>query len=279
MRTLLPLLALLAACSDEPAAPAAPAAPEAAAPAAPAAGHAAGDHAHDSPHGGVVKTVGERHVEALFMPGGIMFWVSDAAQKPLPVDGFTGTAVVKGPQGVETVTLAPMGDHLHAVAKLAQGDAASAVLTLTKDGKAESVTFETSAVGLQEHDHTALHGGQVSMWGDYHVEYAPKDGEHRVWVSDAKRVPVTTNVSGSLKDGDTVVPLTFDPATGVLSGKAEGAGTRPVMVDVKVGEAGFSLAFGPAGAGGHHGGGDHHGATPGTPAQGGHDHGAAGHAH
>ncbi|MDP2309706.1 MAG: hypothetical protein Q8P18_27040 [Pseudomonadota bacterium] len=269
MRTLLPLLVLAAACSTEPAAPAPAAPPQPIAPAAvpaPAApGHAGAEHAHASPHGGEVKTVGERHVEALFMPGGIMFYVSDAGQKPLSLDGLTGSAVVKGPSGVETVTLAPMGDHLHAAARLAQGDAATAVLTLTVGGKAESVSFEVKSVGLQEHDHTSLHGGQVGMWGDYHLEYAPQDDEHRVWVTDAKRAQVT-GVSGSLKDGDTVVPLTFDPATGVLSGKLEGAGTRPVMVDVKVGETSFSLGFNPAAAaptGGH----DH----------GAHDHGTHGH--
>ncbi|MES2644253.1 MAG: hypothetical protein V4850_32505 [Myxococcota bacterium] len=244
MRFLLPFV-LLAACSTEPTATEpAPAAPAPAAP-APAADHADGEHAHASPHGGEIKTVGNRHVEALFMPGGIMVWLTDTAEKPLPLDGITGSAVVKGPGGVETVTLAPMGDHLHAVAKLAQGEPATAVLTLTSSGKAESVSFETNAVGLQEHDHTSLHGGQVGMWGDYHLEYAPIDGEHRVWVTDAKRVPVA-GVTGSLTDGETAVPLTFDPATGKLAGKADGAGTRPVMVDVKVGETTFSLGFNAA---------------------------------
>lgn len=265
-------LLLLAACSTEPVvAPVAPAAAPSATTAG--AGHADAAHAHASPHGGEVKAVGTRHVEALFMPGGIMFWLYDSEDKPLPIDGFTGSAVVKGPGGVETVTLTPMGDHLHAMVKLTQGQPATAVLTLTSAGKAESVSFETSGVGLAEHDHTSLHGGQVSMWGDYHLEYAPKDGEHRVWVTDANRVAVT-GVTGSLKDGDTVVPLTFDAATGVLSGKANGAGSRPVMVDVKVGETSFSLGFdsaatapAPAPAAGHE-----HGAA-------GHEHGVAGHEH
>lgn len=260
MRIFLPLL-VLAACSSEQAPSPAPAAP--AAPAAAAPDHASGEHAHASPHGGIVKTVGERHVEALFMPGGVMMYVSDSAQQALPVDAFSGTAVVKGPAGVETVTLTPMGDHLHAAAKLEHGKPASVVLTLTHDGKADSVSFEVQSVGLAEHDHTSLHGGQVGMWGDYHLEYAPKDGEHRVWVSDAKRVPVSGAVSGSLKDGDAVVPLSFDAGSGLLSGKAEGAGSRNVMVDVKVGETSFSLAFNAAEA-------------P-AAAAGGHDHGA--HAH
>ncbi len=263
MRLLLPLL-VLTACSSEPTPPAPSptpaAAPAPAAPAAEAAGHASGEHAHASPHGGMVKTVGQHHVEALFMPGGIMFYVSDSAQNALPVAGFSGTAVIQGPGGVETVTLSPMGDHLHAVAKLAQRDRASAVLTLTSDGKAQSVTFETASVGLAEHDHTSLHGGQVSMWRDYHVEYAAKDGEYRFWLTDAKRVAVAAAASGSVKDGETVLPLTFDAATGMLSAKAEGAGSRPVTVDVKVGEESFSLGFnaGGASAGGHDHGGHAH---------------------
>jgi len=257
MRLLLPLL-LLAACSTDPAPTAPAAAPHGHdhdAAAAPhdhaggdhdAEGHATGAHTHASPHGGEVKVLGANHVEAVFTPGGILFYVSDASQTALPASTFTGSAVVKGPAGVETIALTPMGDHLHAMAKLTHGQPATAVLTLTADGKAASAPFEVAAVGLTEHDHTALHGGQVGMWGDYHLEYAPDWGTHRVWVSDAKRVPVTTAVTGSLKDGDTVVPLTFDAATGMLSGAAEGAGTRPVMVDVKVGETSFSLGFNAA---------------------------------
>ena len=264
MRFFLPLLAL-AACSGEQATAPAPA--QAAAQtshAAPAAGGAAGDHAHTSPHGGIVKTVGERHVEALFLPGGVMFYLSDAAEQALPIEGFSGTAVVKGAAGVETVTLAPMGDHLHAAAKLGHGEPASVVLTLNYGNKAESVSFEVPSVGLAEHDHTSLHGGQVGMWGDFHLEYLGKDDEHRVWVTSARRLPVTQAVSGSLKDGDTVVPLTFDAATGMLSGKAPGAGSRAVLVDVKVGESSFSVAFNavekPAGGAEGHGHGHGHGA-------------------
>lgn len=240
---------LFAACSTpEAPAPAAPPAPAAAPPPAPAAaapGHGGGDHSHASPHGGIVQTVGSKHIEALMMPEGVMFYLSDGDQKPLPIDGYAGTAVIKGPEGVATVTLMPMGDHLHAAAKLAQGQPASVVLTVTKDGKAESASFATETVGLQSHDHTSLHGGQVGMWGDYHLEYAPKDDTYRVWVTDAFRAAVTSGITGSLKDGDTVVPLTPDAGAGMLSGKGAGAGTRPVMVDIQIGEKSFSLGFNP----------------------------------
>jgi hypothetical protein len=257
MRFLFPLVLLTACSTPSPAPVSLPvsSAPEAASPApaaaAEAAGHGAGEHHHDSPHGGIVRPLGDGHVEALMMPGGVMFYVSDAAQRPVSLEGYSGTATVDGPDGVQTVALMSMGDHLHAPAKLTQGAPASVVLTLTKDGKADSASFETEAVGLQAHDHSALHGGVVSMWGDTHLEYAPGGDTYRIWVSDAHRVAITTGVSGMLKDGDTAVPLVFDPTTGMLSGAGAGAGTRPVMVDVKVGDTAFSLGFDAVATAGH----------------------------
>jgi len=272
MRPLL-LAVLLAGCASEPA-PAPPV--EAPAPPAPAAEPAAAGHAHASPHGGILKALGQREVEAVFTPVGLMFYVYDAADAPVPVDGLRGSAVVQGPKGVVTVALSPMGDHLHAPAKLVHGEPATAVLTLVTQGAAESVSFETPTVGLAAHDHTSLHGGQVGMWGDYHLEYAPKDGEHRLWLSDANRVPVTTPTIGSLQDGGTTVPLVFDAATGLLTGKAEGAGIRSVMVDLKVGETSFSLGFNAveAASAPHD-----HGQGPHTHGKGEHSHGAGDHGH
>ena len=241
------MLALLSACSSPAPAPSAGAPP---APVAAAAGPTAGDeskpHTHDAPHGGMIKSVGDTHVEALMMPEGVMFYLSDADQRPIALDGYTGSATVNGPNGVQTVDLMSMGDHLHAPVTLLQGQPATAILTFTKDGRAQSASFETQAVGLQSHDHTPLHGGQVGMWGNHHLEYAPEGDAYRVWVTDAHRAAVTQGVSGSLKDGDTVVPLSLDPTTGMLSAVGAGAGTRPVMVDVTIGDASFSLGFNAA---------------------------------
>ena len=235
------ILAWLAACSTpEPSAPAPPPAP--ASGSEHAAEHAGGEHAHGAPHGGIVRTVGDIHVEALMMPSGVMFYLSDKNEVPLGVDGYTGTAAVKGPGGLETVDLMPMGDHLHAAVPLVQGQPASAVLTVTHEGKASSASFETSSVGLQSHDHVALHGGQVGMWGNYHLEYLPKAGEYRVWVTDANRNPIAGTVTGTIKDGSVTVPLVAGEA-GAMSAKGEGAGTRPVTVEVTADGTTFSLGF------------------------------------
>ena len=153
MSPVLTFILSLAACgSDGTASPFVPATPEApvvtpAAAAVAAPDHESGPHAHSSAHGGIVQAVDGLHIEALMMPGGVMFYLADQAQKPLPVDGYAGNAVIRGPSGIVTVELMPMGDHLHAAAALLQGQPATAVLTLTHEGKAVSATFETATVG------------------------------------------------------------------------------------------------------------------------------------
>ena len=99
---------------------------------------------------------------------------------------------------------------------------------------------------LPVHDHRALHGGQVSMYQDHHVEYVGHDGEYRFWVTSATREPITTGLAGTVKDGDTVLPLVADNTTGLLSARGPGAGTRPVLVEVTADGRTFSLGFNPS---------------------------------
>lgn len=103
---------------------------------------------------------------------------------------------------------------------------------------------------LAAHDHRALHGGQVGMYGDHHLEYLAANGEYRVWVTNANREPITTGVKGSLKDGEATVALTPDDAAGLLVGHGDGAGTRSVMVEVTADGQTFSLGFNAVPAGG-----------------------------
>ncbi len=262
------LLALLACGGASEAPPAAPPATPSPSPAAEHGGaeHGGADHGHGAAHGGIQKELDGMHVEGLAMPDGVMFWPTDGDARPLPLEGFSGNATIKGPAGVEQVPLMAMGDHLHAPAKLVQGQPATIVVTLTRDGKAQSATFEVPKVGLESHDHTSLHGGEVGMWANYHVEYVGTGSEHRFWITDATRLTLKDGFTATVKDGETTLPLTLDPQTGALSAKAEGAGSRPVSIEVKAGETTFSLPFQAKAAG-----------AAGAPGQG--EHGGGGHAH
>lgn len=233
-------LLLLAACGGAPD-------PEA----APHVHGSAADHGHGAKHGGIQNELDGMHVEGLAQPGAVMFWVTDGDAKPLPLDGITGKATVKSPNGTEEVVLASMGDHLHGAANLQGGQSATITVELTRDGRTQSSTFQVASVGLKEHDHSSLHGGQVGMWGDHHVEYVGAEGEYKFWVTNATRVPVTSGLSGIVKDGETRIPLVADDPAGLLSAKGDGAGTRPVTVDVTVEGKTFTLGFNPSGAGGH----------------------------
>lgn len=53
--------------------------------------------------------------------------------------------------------------------------------------------YEAVVPGVQDrkHQHALSNGGQVAMWGDYHVEIARHiSGEYRVWFADAYQRPI-----------------------------------------------------------------------------------------
>ena len=260
MRHLLPLL-LLIGCGEptQPAAPAEPVAPAAPAHnehAAQAGGHAnaVGD-GHAARHGGQQRELQGMHVEGMFQADGVMFYLADGDNNPLSPEGATGEAVISSGSSVVTASLAPKGDALVAAATLESGKPASAVLTLTRAGQTQSASFETSAVGTTFHDHTALHGGQVGMWGHYHVELLAGDGAYSVWVTDASRNPVTSGLSGVVVDGAQRLALAADASGGGFTARAEGAGSRPVTVEITVQDQQISLPFqaAPAAGDGHAG--------------------------
>lgn len=246
MRPLLPLILLLACSSPAP---------------APAEKHDDHDahedheghshdhdpaaHGHGAAHGGQQRELNGMHAEALFQADGVRFYLTDGDDKPIDPRGILGSAVVTGPDGVHNVDLMAMGEALHAPVKLETGKPAKAVLTFAKDGGAQSALFDTTAVGTALHDHTALHGGDVAMWGNFHVELLARDGVYRVWVTDASRGPVAGAVSGVVVDGQARLPLVAEPGPGALSAAAEGAGTRPVTVELSVDGLAFTVPFQP----------------------------------
>jgi hypothetical protein len=84
------------------------------------------------------------------------------------------------------------------------------------------------------------------MYGEHHVEYLAANGEYRVWITNATREPIAGDINGSLKDGDTSVPLAPNGEPGLLVGHGDGAGTRPVTVELGVEGTAFSLSFNAA---------------------------------
>ncbi|MBK9648900.1 MAG: hypothetical protein IPO67_27745 [Deltaproteobacteria bacterium] len=73
-----------------------------------------------------------------------------------------------------------------------------------------------------------------------------EDGALRFYVSDARRAPITAGVSGTAVLGADRLPLTFDPATGMLSTAAPG-GTKGQAVTLEATVQGetFTLTFQP----------------------------------
>ena len=59
------------------------------------------------------------------MSDGVLFWVTDVNAQPLAPGDYTGSATVKGPNGVVQVPLMVMEDHLHAATPLVQGQPAT----------------------------------------------------------------------------------------------------------------------------------------------------------
>jgi hypothetical protein len=104
----------------------------------PAHGHAEGDHKHGSPHGGVVQTLGDGHVEVkLEKSGEVTLWLLDASEKPRPAKGTTATLrpVVAGAQEVKLEYDAKV-DALRGKIAPPAGEHLDALVTVTPEGGA-----------------------------------------------------------------------------------------------------------------------------------------------
>ena len=125
-------------------------APKAAPPAA--HGHAPGDHAHSSPHGGIVATVDkETHVEVVFAEKTLGVYFYDADMKPvaLPVDAKATVVIGKDAKKLD-LPIAKKADgtpddHLVGELAVAPGQKAAVVIQATVLGKARSARIEKAA--------------------------------------------------------------------------------------------------------------------------------------
>jgi hypothetical protein len=212
------------------------------APQAKASGHAAEEHAHAAPHGGVVTSTRQGHLELVGgRDGTFTLYVLDEQLQPLPVTGATGTLKLTVPDYAD-VKLMPEGDALVGKGAPFQAEHATAVVSVTAGGATQTGRFALHLepgghggeppAGLRAHDHTPLQGGTVLMVGDLHLEVlARREGEVRVYLTDAYRRPVPVagrqgQVEMTTGAGVKTVPLTPEPGGRFLTAKRE-AFTEP----------------------------------------------------
>ncbi|MBK6685504.1 MAG: hypothetical protein IPG45_13630 [Deltaproteobacteria bacterium] len=107
-----------------------------------------------------------------------------------------------------------------------------------KTKRAGTHFLEVNAV-IAEHDHTALHGGQVAMAGALHLEVVlSAEGELWVYLSDAFRKPLDARrYRGTAEfelDGAEPVPLSPTSGGEHLSAKLGVRPTKPIQVTVRL---------------------------------------------
>ncbi|XXF75174.1 cupredoxin domain-containing protein [Myxococcaceae bacterium GXIMD 01537] len=195
----------LSACEKSKPAPPPPAAAEKT-----GAGHAAQEHAHAAPHGGVVASTRAGHLELVASrEGTFKLYVLDAQLQAQPVTGGTATLKLTVPDYAD-VKLSPEGDALAGRGQPFQAEHATAVVSVTVGGATQTGRFElhlehgghgdahahggaAAPTGMREHDHTPLQGGMVLMVGDLHLEVLAKpQGEVHVYLTDSFRRPLPT---------------------------------------------------------------------------------------
>lgn len=113
--------------------------------------HPAGDHTHGSPHGGVVQTLGDGHVEVkLEKTGDVTLWMLDAGEKPRTSKGIVASLrpVFAGAKDIK-LTYDEKSDTLRAKLDPVTTPHVDAVLSITPaGGTASSLRF---GFHLEEH--------------------------------------------------------------------------------------------------------------------------------
>jgi hypothetical protein len=116
----------------------------------------AADHAHGAPHGGVVQTLGDGHVEAkLDKSGDVTVWLLDAAEKPRSAKGASVTIrlVAAGSKEVP-LSYDATSDVLHGRVDPVAQEHVDALLTVTPAGGTATpmrFTFQLESKGHGAH--------------------------------------------------------------------------------------------------------------------------------
>lgn len=106
-----------------------------------AQGHPAQDHAHEAPHGGLVQSTSQGHLELVAgKDGTFKLYVLDEQLTVRPVTGASGTLKLTVP-GYADVKLAPVGDHLEGKGAAFQAEHTTAVVSVTTGGATQTARF------------------------------------------------------------------------------------------------------------------------------------------
>lgn len=106
--------------------------------------------AMQAPHGGQLRMAGAYHIELVLArdarggkPAPVKVYLSDHGGGKIAPAGVSGSVVLLAPAGKVTVTLAPAGDRLEAMAAYTADPATKALVSLRfADGKTETARFE-----------------------------------------------------------------------------------------------------------------------------------------
>lgn len=100
------------------------------------------EHAHASPHGGQVVTVGKYHYELLSQGKEVRAYLLDGKLKALPLKGVSGAITVKVPgQEMLKANLLPASGYLSAPLDLSGARSYVAIVTLNVEGISHSGRF------------------------------------------------------------------------------------------------------------------------------------------
>lgn len=109
--------------------------------------HGAGDHKHGSPHGGMVKSAGNYHLELLQKAGGLTVYLLDANEKPMSVAGATATALLQTADGkVTTLKLAPTGPQAFSAMPDQTKAFRKAIVNVSVKGQSASASFDLAGM-------------------------------------------------------------------------------------------------------------------------------------
>ena len=110
--------------------------------------HGAGGHKHTSPHGGVVKTAGNYHLELLQKNGVLTVYLLDANEKPMSVAGATATALLQAADGKVTTVKLPLTARQQFVTTLDKTKAfRKAIINVAINGQSVSASFDLTSAG------------------------------------------------------------------------------------------------------------------------------------